>query len=48
MSPDPVGRSTDRPVAVVTGSSSGIGLAIARSLSARGAHVVLTARSGIG
>ena len=45
MSPDPAGRSTDRPVAVVTGSSSGIGLAIARSLSARGAHVVLTARS---
>jgi ribitol 2-dehydrogenase len=44
MSPE---RSTDagQRVAVVTGGSSGIGLAIARSLSARGAHVVLTARS---
>jgi ribitol 2-dehydrogenase len=32
-------------VAVVTGSSAGIGLAIARELSSRGARVVLTARS---
>ncbi|WP_138760884.1 SDR family oxidoreductase [Modestobacter altitudinis] len=33
------------PVALVTGASSGIGLAIARSLSRAGTHVVLTARS---
>ena len=32
-------------VAVVTGASSGIGLAVARSLSTAGAHVVLVARS---
>ncbi len=32
-------------VALVTGASSGIGLAVARSLSREGAHVVLTARS---
>lgn len=37
--------SLDGRVAVVTGGSSGIGLAIARELSARGASVVLTARS---
>ncbi|MGH9615862.1 MAG: SDR family oxidoreductase [Acidobacteriaceae bacterium] len=33
-----------RQVAVVTGASRGIGLAIARKLSSLGAHVVLTAR----
>ena len=32
-------------VAVVTGGSSGIGLAVAEGLAAEGAHLVLAARS---
>jgi ribitol 2-dehydrogenase len=41
-----VSARLDGRVAVVTGGSSGIGLAIARQLSELGASVVVTARSG--
>jgi 3-oxoacyl-[acyl-carrier protein] reductase len=35
-----------RAVALVTGGSSGVGLALARAMVKRGARVVLVARSG--
>lgn len=40
-------ESLNGTVAVVTGSSSGIGLAIARQLSSQGARLVLTGRSAV-
>src|SRR5262245_28406618 len=39
-------QSLTGKVAIVTGGSRGIGLAIARALVAEGAHVAVTARSG--
>jgi short-subunit dehydrogenase len=45
MSDSPL-QPLDRQVIVITGASSGIGLCTARLAAARGAHVVLVARSG--
>jgi NAD(P)-dependent dehydrogenase (short-subunit alcohol dehydrogenase family) len=39
---------SDGSLSVVTGTSSGIGAATARALAARGSHVLLLTRSGIG
>jgi ribitol 2-dehydrogenase len=45
MTTAPAEEPAGTPVALVTGASSGIGLAVACALSQEGAHVVLTARS---
>jgi ribitol 2-dehydrogenase len=45
MTTSTAGTGSSPRIALVTGSSSGIGLAVARSMSREGTHVVLTARS---
>lgn len=43
--PQPAGLELDGTIAIVTGGSRGIGLAITRGLASRGAHVVVSGRS---
>ncbi len=39
-------NTTEQPVAIVTGASSGIGLGVTQALLARGWRVVATSRTG--